>query len=126
MSAILDALTPLHWLIGASALVSIVLVVRFWPVSEVPAMRVALLLTLIVPVIGPVIFWMLMIWPESQGEQFMDHFRNSADVTGRWRHVFEEKDPQKRKAKWREMTGQQHLSRSERRMAAAARKRKKK
>ncbi|MFK7888736.1 MAG: hypothetical protein AB8G16_17905, partial [Gammaproteobacteria bacterium] len=67
MSAILDALTPLHWLIGASALVSIVLVVRFWPVSEVPAMRVALLLTLIVPVIGPVIFWMLMIWPESQG-----------------------------------------------------------
>jgi hypothetical protein len=83
-------------------IVALWVIYRLWrsPGTTRRIERIALSLLALVPLVGP----LLVLWihddPGPAHPVFRDNARFSTEVLDRWRHVFDEPDPEVRQKKW--------------------------
>jgi hypothetical protein len=102
---IVDGISGRVVVVVLSEMVAAWLIWRLWRSSEHIYLKIGLSLLAPIPGLGPFLILWISKFPDVQPLAMQDRYRNSTDVTDRWRHVWEEKDPSKREKLWREMMG---------------------
>lgn len=93
----MDRSSLLFLLIAVSEVIALLLIWRIWRSDDYFAMKIALSVLAVIPVVGTLGALWIHGLPPRQPLAIQNRYRYSTDVFTRWRHVFEEKDEKKRK-----------------------------
>lgn len=86
-----------------SELITIYLILRIWQFDDVLFFKISYSLIALIPFFGPFfVLWQTNI-PTAQPRILQDQQHRQIDVYDRWRHVLEEKNPQEKFRKWKQM-----------------------
>lgn len=99
MPDIITSVSVTTWLVVASELLAIILLVRIWRTKFHFVEKIALSMLGIVPLVGPFFAWWLCHDPGPAPRSLQDRRGMSLNVYDRWRDVFEEPDPEVRRKK---------------------------
>jgi hypothetical protein len=92
--------------VAISELIAVYLIWKLWKTDDYLIFKICYSLLALIPFLGPFfVLWSTNI-PSRQHASFQDRERYRADVLDRWRHVVEEKSPQKKFRLWRDMVGE--------------------
>lgn len=91
-----------------SEVIAVWLIWKIWKSSDYPFFKIAFSILALVPIVGPVLVLWIGHFPSVQPRALQDQVRYRTDVLDRWRHVFEEKNPDERFHKWREVMERKH------------------
>ena len=97
------SLTNLQIAIVVSELFTVYLVLRLWKSNDHPFFKVVLSLFALIPFLGPIIVLWLANFPNSSPPALRDQRRSTTDVLDRWRDVMNEKNPQAKFNKWKQV-----------------------
>ena len=101
MPEILADVSGAVWLIAASELIAIFLLVRIWRSSLHWLEKAALTVLALIPVFGQFFAWWMCHDPGPAPRSLQDRRGMSLNVYDRWREILEEPDPEVRKKKAR-------------------------
>ena len=90
-------MTVIYLVVGISEFFALFLIWSIWRSSDLVAMKIALSVLALIPVVGILGALWVHGFPSTQPIALQDKYRYSTDVLDRWRHVFEEKDERKKK-----------------------------
>ena len=93
----MDKMTVIVLVVGISEILAIFLIWSVWRTSDFVAMKIALSVLALIPVVGFLGALWVHGFPSVQPSALQNKYRYSTDVFNRWRHVFEEKDERKKK-----------------------------
>lgn len=99
----MDKTSLLILVVAISELIALLLIWRIWKTDDYFAMKVALSVLAIIPVVGTLGALWIHGFPPPQPEALRNKYRYSTDVFDRWRHVFEQKDEKKKKRSIRKL-----------------------
>lgn len=104
----MDKQTALLLAVVVSEIVAIFVIWRIWRANDYVAMKILLTVLAVIPVVGTLGALWIVGFPDSQPEALQDKSRYSTDVFDRWRHVFEEKDEDKKRRSFRNLIRKGH------------------
>jgi len=96
----IDVPTPLIAAAVVSLVLWLLLLQPIWRGRDSRAMKIAMTIVGLAPVIGPAFMFLLVMFPSPAPPDTMDHFRTSLDVTDRWRDRFEKAGVLPKRRQW--------------------------
>ena len=93
----MDKMTAVYLVVGISEFFAVPLIWSIWRNPDLVAMKIALSVLALIPVVGLLGALWVHRFPSTQPSALQNKYRYSTDVYDRWRHVFEEKDEKKKK-----------------------------
>ncbi|MEQ1484192.1 hypothetical protein [Methyloglobulus sp.] len=86
-----------------SELIALYLLRYIWQSGDILFFKISYSIIAIIPFLDPLFIFWITNMPSRQAEIFQDQQRLNTDVLNRWKHVLDEKNPQRKFRFWRNM-----------------------